>query len=46
MLSQRLLVMHNLWFYNHLMERIRAALEAGTFAQFREEYSEKLAKRI
>lgn len=46
MLSQRLLVQHNLWFYNHLMERIRAEIEAGTFAQFRAEYSEKLAKRI
>lgn len=46
MLSQRLLVMHNLWFYNHLMERIRAALDAGSFAEFRAAYSEKLAKRI
>ena len=26
MLSQRLLVMHNLWFYNHLMQEIRDAL--------------------
>ena len=32
MLSQRLLVMHNLWFYNHLMQEIRDALEQGTFA--------------
>lgn len=46
MLSQRLLVQHNLWFYNHLMERIRAELEAGTFAQFRAAHSEKLGKRI
>ncbi|MGE4548433.1 MAG: tRNA guanosine(34) transglycosylase Tgt [Intestinibacillus sp.] len=46
MLSQRLLVMHNLWFYNHLMERIRAEIEQGTFAQFRAVYSEKLARRI
>lgn len=46
MLSQRLLVQHNLWFYNHLMVRIREALEQGTFDAFRAEYSEKLAKRI
>ena len=29
MLSQRLAVMHNLWFYNHLMEDIRDALDRG-----------------
>lgn len=46
MLSQRLLVQHNLWFYNHLMERIRTEIEQDTFEQFRAEYSEKLAKRI
>ena len=46
MLSQRLLVMHNLWFYNHLMQEIRDALDNGTFAQFRAEYSEKMSKRI
>lgn len=46
MLSQRLLVMHNLWFYNHLMERIRAEIEQETFTQFRAIYSEKLARRI
>ncbi len=46
MLSQRLLVMHNLWFYNHLMQEIRNALDNGTFAAFRAEYSEKMSKRI
>ncbi len=46
MLSQRLLVQHNLWFYNHLMEEIRTALENGTFDEFRAKYSERLAKRI
>ena len=46
MLSQRLLVMHNLWFYNHLMQEIRDALDNGTFAEFRTEYSEKMSKRI
>ncbi len=42
----RLSVMHNLYFYNKLMERIRDALDNGTFAQFRNEYSVKLGRRI
>ena len=46
MLAMRLAVMHNLYFYNKLMERIRLALDEGTFSQFRAEYSEKLARRI
>ena len=46
MLAMRLAVMHNLYFYNTLMERIRDALDAGTFAQFRAEYSEKLERKI
>ena len=41
----RLAVMHNLYFYNHLMERIREALDNGTFADFREKYSGNLEKR-
>ena len=40
------MVAHNLWFYNTLMERIREALDRGTFAQFRQEYSQKLGTRI
>ena len=46
MLAMRLAVMHNLYFYNKLMERIRNALDEGTFQQFRHAYSEKLARRI
>ena len=46
MLAMRLAVMHNLYFYNKLMQRIRDALDQGTFAEFRREYSEKLARRI
>ena len=46
MLAMRLSVMHNLYFYNKLMEKIRNALDEGTFSQFRAEYSEKLARRI
>ena len=46
MLAMRLCVMHNLYFYNRLMQRIRDALDAGCFAQFREEYSDRLSRRI
>ncbi len=46
MLSQRLLVMHNLWFYNTLMEDIRHALDEGRFAEFKKEKEEIYAKRI
>ena len=46
MLAMRLAVMHNLYFYNKLMEKIRDNLDAGTFGEFRAEYSEKLARRI
>lgn len=46
MLAMRLAVLHNLHFYNELTARIRAALEQRAFADFREEYTEKLAGRI
>ena len=46
MLAMRLSVMHNLYFYNSLMQKIRDALDNGTFEAFRAEYSEKLARRI
>lgn len=46
MLSQRLLVMHNLWFYNKLMEDIRKALDEGRFAEFKKEKEEIYGKRI
>ena len=42
----RLAVMHNLWFYNHLMERIRDELDAGTFTQFHDKYVKVLDTRI
>ena len=45
-LALRLCVIHNLYFYNKLMQRIRYALDAGVFAQFRAEYSGMLDKRI
>ena len=37
-LALRFGVLHNLWYYNHLMEEIRSALEAGKFEAFREEF--------
>ena len=46
MLAMRMAVMHNLFFYNDLMRRIRESLEEGCFAQFREQYAEILDKRI
>ena len=45
MLAMRLAVLHNLYFYNELMRRIRAALEEGRFPEFRAEYSETLGRR-
>jgi len=46
MLSQRLLVMHNLWFYNTLMEEIRKALDEGRFAEFKAHWDPIVSKRI
>ena len=46
MLGMRLCVMHNLYFYNELMERIRKAIEEDRFEEFRRENSEKLSRRI
>ncbi len=46
MLAMRLCVQHNLYFYNTLMQKIRDALDAGTFTQFKEQYVELLDTRI
>ena len=45
-LALRLAVMHNLYFYNKLAQRIRDSLDVGCFEDFRREYSEKLSRRI
>lgn len=37
MLGMRLCVLHNLYFYNHLMEDIRHALDEGRYAAFKKE---------
>lgn len=41
----RLAVMHNLYFYNKLTERIRDSLDNGCFDAFREEYSKNWRRR-
>lgn len=46
MLAMRLCVMHNLYFYNTLMERIRYELENHHFEAFKEEYTDRLDRRI
>ena len=37
MLGMRLCVLHNLYFYNHLMEDIRGAIDEGHYSKFKEE---------
>ena len=46
MLAMRLTVMHNLFFYNNLLEKIRKSLDEGVFEGFYRENVEKLSRRI
>lgn len=46
MLGMRLAVMHNLYFYNNLMEIIRAELDKGSFGEFYEKQRKILGVRI
>ncbi|MBR2589660.1 MAG: tRNA guanosine(34) transglycosylase Tgt [Clostridia bacterium] len=46
MLGMRLAVIHNLHFYNELMEKIRTAIEQQRYDSFFEEYVNKLDTRI
>ncbi len=46
MLGMRLTVMHNLYFYNSLMEKIRTALDEDKFLSFYADNVENLGKRI
>ncbi len=46
MLAMRLCVMHNLYFYNTLMEKIRESIENGTFDEFKDKYVDLLDTRI
>lgn len=44
-LGMRLAVLHNLYFYNDLMQKIRDALDEGRYEEFYREYRFKLAER-
>lgn len=46
MLAMRLCVMHNLYFYNHLMEEIRLALDEDRWEAFYREKREKYEQRV
>ncbi len=46
MLGMRLAVMHNLHFYNTLMERIREAIDEDRFDEFKNKYVDLLDTRI
>ena len=46
MLAMRLCVIHNLYFYNTLMQRIRDSIDNDTFGEFREKYVDILDTRI
>ncbi len=46
MLAMRLCVLHNLYFYNDLMEQIRDHLKKGNFTEWKNEAVNKLSKRI
>lgn len=45
-LGMRLCVLHNLYFYNEMMARIRAEIERGTFGEFYEHYREILDRQL
>lgn len=46
MLGMRLCVLHNLYFYNKLMEEIREAIEEGRYSQFADEMGPKFESRV
>ena len=46
MLGMRLAVIHNLYFYNHLMEEIREALDEGRFKEYKNSKVGRLSVRI
>lgn len=46
MLAMRLAVLHNLYFYNSLMEKIRQAIDEDRFDDFRRVYTEQLSRRL
>ena len=46
MLGMRLCVLHNLYFYNNLMQEIRDNLDAGTFAEYKKEKVAAFSQRV
>ncbi len=46
MLGMRLCVLHNLYFYNHLMEEIRLALDEGRYSEFKKKTLEGLNSKL
>ena len=46
MLGMRLAVLHNLYFYNDLMAKIRQALDEGRFSESHRTYTEVLARKL
>lgn len=44
-LGMRLAVLHNLYFYNDLMQKIRDALDEGRYEEFYHQYKDLLAER-
>ncbi|MBE6672820.1 MAG: tRNA guanosine(34) transglycosylase Tgt [Ruminococcaceae bacterium] len=46
MLGMRLAVLHNLYFYNELMAKIRDALDEGRYEEFYQHYRVVLGKRV
>lgn len=46
MLGMRLCVLHNLYYYNTLMEEIRAAIEAGDYKEFKRQKLSDLANPL
>ncbi len=45
-LGMRLCVLHNLYFYNELMQKIRDALDEGSYEEFYQTWHEKLAEKV
>lgn len=46
MLAMRLMVMHNLYFYNNMMEEIRESLDNGNFDEYKKEKVEIYSQRV
>ncbi len=45
-LGMRLCVLHNLYFYNELMQKIRDALDEGKYEEFYQKWRNKLAEKV